>query len=166
MSVLAADVNDLAASPGVGRENAATVKLAHSLIIDLVNSAVPSKPLLDHTAMINMIIWTIGESLVEKVLLIYLDKAGYLIGNEIVCTGSESTVSISPKTILSSACRRGAASLVIAHNHPGGSVDPSDEDLVLTRKIVHAADILNIRIADHVIVSGTKHFSFRKLGLI
>ncbi len=166
LRVLAAEFDDISAAPGVGRANATAIEVSRSIILDVASSAMRLKPTFHQTALINMIIWSIGESIVEKVMLIYLNKSGGFIGHEIVSTGSESSAGASPKSILSAACRRGASAVVIAHNHPGGSVEPSDDDLILTRKISHAASALDIKIADHVIVSGCQHFSFKEIGYL
>ena len=60
------------------------------------------------------------------------------------------------------ALRRGAAALVLAHNHPNGHVVPSDQDKVITRAIVLAGETVGVNIVDHLIVSANESFSFRK----
>ncbi len=166
LRVLTAESDDISAAPGVGRANATAIEFSRSIILDVASSSMRLKPKFHQAALINIIIWSIGESIIEKVMLIYLNKSGGFIGHEIVSTGSESSAGASPKSILSAACRRGASAVVIAHNHPGGSVEPSDDDLILTRKISHAASALDIKIADHVIVSGCQHFSFKEIGYL
>jgi DNA repair protein RadC len=71
-----------------------------------------------------------------------------------------------PRRVIESALRRGAAALVLAHNHPNGNVQPTEQDKVLTRAIVLAAETLRLRIVDHLIVSADEAFSFRKAGLL
>jgi DNA repair protein RadC len=68
--------------------------------------------------------------------------------------------------VVEAALKRGAAALVLAHNHPNGNVTPSDQDKVLTRAIVLAADTVHLRVVDHLIVSAQETFSFRKAGLL
>jgi DNA repair protein RadC len=67
---------------------------------------------------------------------------------------------------LFAALRRGAAALVFAHNHPNGDVRPSEQDKVLTRALVLAANTVQIKVLDHLIVSPDNVFSFRKEGLL
>ena len=55
---------------------------------------------------------------------------------------------------------------MLAHNHPNGNVSPTDQDKLLTRAIVLAAEAVNARVVDHLIVSAQETFSFRKAGLL
>jgi hypothetical protein len=60
-----------------------------------------------------------------------------------------------------------AAAVVVVHNHPSGSLEPSSQDLTITRKIVQAGEILGIRILDHIIIGKTGgYYSFRTAGMI
>jgi DNA repair protein RadC len=62
--------------------------------------------------------------------------------------------------------RRGAAAIVLAHNHPNGDVKPSEQDKLLTRALVMAAETMQLKILDHLIVSLNESFSFKKAGLL
>lgn len=64
------------------------------------------------------------------------------------------------------ALRRGAASIVLAHNHPNGQAAPSEQDKLLTRAITLAADTVRLRMLDHLVVTADTTFSFRKAGLL
>lgn len=68
--------------------------------------------------------------------------------------------------ILMSALREGAAYVIVAHNHPGGNLSPSDEDIMLTHQIFDALANMNIQLSDHVIFTHTAFFSFNNNGLI
>lgn len=98
----------------------------------------------------------------------YLDS-GYRLLRDGVETLEEGTIdraSVYPRRVIESALKRGAAALVLAHNHPNGDVQPSEHDKILTRAIVLAAETVHIKILDHVIVSTDNVFSFRKEGLL
>ena len=64
------------------------------------------------------------------------------------------------------ALQRGAAALIIAHNHPNGNVQPSERDKLITRAIVLAADTVDLAVLDHLVVSSDVTFSFRAAGLL
>jgi DNA repair protein RadC len=68
--------------------------------------------------------------------------------------------------VIERALHKGASALVLAHNHPNGNVQPSEQDKLLTRAIVLAASTVQIKILDHLIVSQDKVFSFKKEGLL
>ncbi|MCZ0944781.1 MAG: hypothetical protein OXJ53_17155, partial [Gammaproteobacteria bacterium] len=71
-----------------------------------------------------------------------------------------------PRRVVETALRRGAAAVVLAHNHPNGAVEPSEQDKLVTRAIVLAADTVCISVLDHLIVARDAVFSFREAGLL
>ena len=80
--------------------------------------------------------------------------------------GTVDRAAVYPRRVVESALRHGAAALVLAHNHPNGLVQPTEQDKVLTRALVLAAETVHLRIIDHLIVSPSDAFSFRKAGLL
>jgi DNA repair protein RadC len=98
----------------------------------------------------------------------YLDSASRLIRNgvETLEEGTVDRAAVYPRRVIEAALRRGAAALVCAHNHPNGDVRPSEHDKVLTRALVLAANTVQLKLLDHLIVSPDKVFSFRKEGLM
>lgn len=59
-----------------------------------------------------------------------------------------------------------ATQIVLVHNHPSGSAEPSEQDRVLTRRVADAAELFEIRLLDHVIIARGAHYSFRAHGLV
>jgi len=98
----------------------------------------------------------------------YLDSAHRLLrdGVETLEEGAIDRASVYPRRMVESALRRGAAALVLAHNHPNGNVQPSEQDKLLTRALALAAEAVQLKIVDHLIVSVSEVFSFRKTGLL
>jgi DNA repair protein RadC len=98
----------------------------------------------------------------------YLDSANRLLrdGVETLEEGTIDRANVYPRRMVESALRRGAAALVLAHNHPNGHVQPSEQDKLLTRTLVLAAEAVQLKIVDHLIVSADEVFSFRKAGLL
>jgi DNA repair protein RadC len=98
----------------------------------------------------------------------YLDAAYRLLrdGVETLEEGTTDRAAVYPRRVVEAALKRGAAALVLAHNHPNGSVTPSEHDRVLTRAIVLATETIHLRVVDHIIVSAQGTFSFRKAGLL
>ncbi len=98
----------------------------------------------------------------------YLDSAYRLLrdGVETLEEGTVDRATVYLRRVIEAALRRGAFAIVLAHNHPNGSVSPTDQDKVLTRAIVLAAETVNVRVVDHLIVSAQETFSFRKAGLL
>jgi len=98
----------------------------------------------------------------------YLDSGLRLLrdGVERLEEGTIDRATVYPRRVVEAALRRGAAAVVLAHNHPNGDVNPSEQDKLLTRAIVLAAEAVQISIVDHLIVSPDKVFSFREAGLL
>lgn len=98
----------------------------------------------------------------------YLDSAYRLLrdGVETLEEGTIDRAAVYPRRVIEAALKRGAAALVLAHNHPNGNVTPSEHDKVLTRAIVLGAETVHLKVVDHLIVSAQETFSFRKAGLL
>jgi DNA repair protein RadC len=71
---------------------------------------------------------------------------------------------VHPREVFAPAVEQRAASVVIAHNHPSGNLEPSEEDRDVTRRIADAGEILGIGLLDHLIFSRDSWFSFREAG--
>lgn len=110
----------------------------------------------------------IGALTNEVFEVAYLDSAHCLLrdGVEKLEEGTIDRAAVYPRRVIEAALRRGAAALVLAHNHPNGNVTPSEHDKVLTRAIVLAAETVHLKVVDHLIVSVQETFSFRKAGLL
>ncbi len=83
-----------------------------------------------------------------------------------ISKGGIATVSVDPRIILKSAIMHQASAIILAHNHPSGSLQPSKADIQLTEKIKKGAEIMDIQVLDHIIISGNRHFSFNEQGLV
>lgn len=96
----------------------------------------------------------------------YLDSGHRLLreGIERLEEGTIDRAAVYPRRVIESALRRGAAALVLAHNHPNGRVEPTEQDKLLTRAIVLAAEAVHVKIVDHLVISAEEVFSFRKAG--
>jgi DNA repair protein RadC len=110
----------------------------------------------------------IGSSANERFEVAFLDSASRLLrdGVETLAEGTVDRVSVYPRRVIESALRRGAHGLVLAHNHPNGSVTPSEQDKLITRAVVLAGEAVGVRVIDHVVVSASDSFSFREAGLL
>ena len=110
----------------------------------------------------------IGALKHEVFAVAYLDSGCRLLRNgvETLQEGTVDRAAVYPRRVVEAALKRQAAALVLAHNHPNGHVQPSEHDKVLTRAIVLAAETINLRVVDHLIVSPEETFSFRQAGLL
>jgi DNA repair protein RadC len=106
----------------------------------------------------------------EHFVILALSASNDAIGFKVVSTGATSASLVDPRNLFRDAIALGAASLILAHNHPSGDPSPSREDITLTRKLVEAGRLLDITIHDHVILGsgpeGDRFVSFAERGLI
>ena len=102
----------------------------------------------------------------EALLLVYLDRAGAFLGDELIAGGTSCSVGIPYRLLFERAFRRRAARLVLAHNHPSGSAEPSELDIRSTRGLQALAVPMEIRLDDHLIVGAQEVFSMRAAGLV
>ena len=96
-----------------------------------------------------------------------LKTNGQPINFNICSVGTLDSSLVSPANVVKSGILSNAASMLVFHNHPSGSLEPSVEDIDVTKRLMAAADLMGIRLMDHVIVGGTDRFySFRSEGLM
>ena len=110
----------------------------------------------------------IGALKHEVFAVAYLDSAHRLLpdGVQTLQEGTIDRAAVYPRRVVEAALKRQAAALVLAHNHPNGNVQPSEQDKVLTRAIVLAAETISLRVVDHLVVSSDETFSFKQAGLL
>ncbi len=89
----------------------------------------------------------------EHFVVIILNAASDVTGFKLVASGAQDHVFVDSKLVFRSALLLGAHYIVVAHNHPSGSSEPSKHDWELTRKLVEAGKVLDINVVDHVVVS-------------
>lgn len=77
-----------------------------------------------------------------------------------VSSGGISETLVDPRMVFNKAIQRGASSIIVAHNHPSGNLNPSEADLTLTKRLIECGKILNIRIIDHIIIGHSRYLSF------
>lgn len=104
----------------------------------------------------------------EHFVVLMLDRKNRLIGINTVSIGSLTASMVHPRETWKPAILSNAAAVIFGHNHPSGDPQPSEEDRVLTKRLVDAGKLLGIQVLDHVIIGdGTEsYFSFADEGLL
>jgi DNA repair protein RadC len=96
----------------------------------------------------------------EHFIAIPLNGAHEVIAVKVVTIGLVNRSMVHPREVFRYAIQKNAAAVIIAHNHPSGNVEPSDEDRVVTDRMREAAKVVGIRLLDHVIVGKRGYYSF------
>ena len=107
---------------------------------------------------------TLSRRAHESFVVLFLDVKNRLIMCEEMFRGTLTHTSVYPREVVKAALRHNAAGLLLAHNHPSGSPEPSESDLVLTRALVQALALVDVRILDHFVVAGPHVHSFAEHG--
>jgi DNA repair protein RadC len=102
----------------------------------------------------------------KRLAILYLDGERVVLGLSETRLGEAAAPGLPIQPIIADALRLGAASLILAHNHPHGDPMPSEADRVATRELVTVTTELGIRVQDHLIFAGVHFRSFRDLGLL
>jgi DNA repair protein RadC len=108
----------------------------------------------------------IGDLGHEEFWIMMLSKRNTVISVQKVSEGGISYTAVDPKKVFGIALENKSSSIIVAHNHPSGNTQPSEEDLRLTRKLVSVGKSLELPVLDHLIVTGTRYYSFADEGTL
>jgi DNA repair protein RadC len=100
----------------------------------------------------------------EHYYVMHLNIRSQVMMVELVTVGTLSSSLVHPRETFRRAVIAGSSSIIIAHNHPSGDVEPSDEDMKVTRAMFDAGNVLGITMLDHIIFTNDNYFSFKKNG--
>jgi DNA repair protein RadC len=149
--------------PGIGPAKATTILAA----IELGKRAFQSRP--DGTAIDSpaAAAAALSQDLMwqtkERFAVVLLDVKNRLLGTQVISIGTATETLASPREIFREVIRQGAAQVIVAHNHPSGNIEPSPEDIQLTRQLLAGADFLGVPLLDHLILGNGNHQSLREI---
>lgn len=161
-----ASIEELSLIKGIGLAKAAQIKAAFEIGRRLSTQTAPykSKELADPEKVYRLIKGKLKDYHREHFYIIALNSRNHSIAE--VSVGSLNASVVHPREVFAEAIKSKAASVIFAHNHPSGDPEPSEDDLVLTKKLVESGKILGIEVFDHIIVVKDGFFSFKNKGLI
>jgi len=111
--------------------------------------------------------WDDGKiDYVEEFKILLLNRGNRVLGIMNVSSGGVSGTIADPKIIFTAALKSNASALVLSHNHPSGTLKPSQPDISLTKKLVDGGKLLDITVLDHLIVTNEGYYSFADEGLL
>ncbi len=165
--VFNADPAALARHPGMGETSAAALRIVALAARRLARTQATTQPMLSSwQALIDYLTIDMAHLTVERVRVLYLDTKNRLIRDEHVTDGSIDEAAIHPREVIRRALDLGATAIIIVHNHPSGSPEPSRADIQITNRIAEAGRLLGITVHDHVIIGREGHVSLKAKGLI
>ena len=165
--VLEASPEELRQVKGLGPHNILGLKLFQELSMRYAKEKLPKKITLDSSrAAVTFLKEKIGKEKKEHFYMLALDSRSNLLKMSNVSIGTLETSLAHPREVFRGAIQAAAAKVIIAHNHPSGDPEASEGDLMITQKLVNAGKILEIEVADHIIVTSNDYLSFRERKLL
>lgn len=102
----------------------------------------------------------------EEFWIVILNRANKIIGKQLIGRGGVSQTTADVKVIFKKSIDKLASAIILAHNHPSGNLKPSPSDISLTKKVVEGANLLDLKVLDHLIIGDGNYLSFADEGLI
>jgi DNA repair protein RadC len=165
--VLDADQKKLEGLSGVGSMSAALIRLVKELYNTyLAENMKKGDVLSSPETVLKFVRVRLSGMTNEAFMVIYMNVKNEVIDYSILHEGTVDNVAVYPRRIIESALSRHASGVILVHNHPSGNPAPSREDKALTRDIAEAAQTLDIRVLDHIIVGKDGYFSFMENDLL
>jgi DNA repair protein RadC len=161
-----ADVKALLRVKGLGPAKAAQVIAAVELGRRARDLDPDSRPIVDSPEAVFALLGprVLGKTK-EEVFVLSLDTKNRLIGSASVVSGSVANVNLRPGEVFREPIVLDATSVIVAHNHPSGDPRPSTSDVLVTKELIEAGELLGIRVADHVVLGQRDFVSLRREGL-
>lgn len=165
--VLDASTEELQRINGIGSANSFGIKLFQAVSERIAEEHIPEKIDLNSTkSIVDFLQKAIGREHKEHFVALYLDAQGGLLERRTISVGILNAALVHPREVFEPAVALHAASIIVAHNHPSGSAEPSGDDRAITKRLVETGRILDIEIRDHIIIAKTEHFSFQQQLLL
>ena len=102
----------------------------------------------------------------EYFKVLFLNQANQVLGYNLISGGGITETTADVRLIFQAALLTNSVALILAHNHPSGNLKPSPEDIRLTKQVREAAQIMRIKVLDHIILSDTEYYSFADEGML
>ncbi|GAB4325685.1 MAG: DNA repair protein RadC [Leptolyngbyaceae cyanobacterium] len=156
-------VGELTRIPGIGPAKATTIVAAIELGKRAFQSRPADKSVIDDPAVAAA---ALSQDLMwqpqERFAVLLLDVKHRLLGTRVITIGTATETLAHPRDIFREVLKQGATRLIVAHNHPSGNLEPSPEDINLTRQLLSGAQFLGIPLLDHLILGNGDFLSLRQ----
>jgi len=165
--VLEASKEELEKIPGIGPINAIGIRLVQEVARKYLKDRIIDRPVYrSPEAVFDYLYHSMRDLKKEVFKVIYLNSRNQIIETDDLFKGTVNASAVAPREVIEGAIKNNAVSLIFAHNHPSGDPSPSESDRIITRELVYAAKIMQIKVLDHIVIGDNTYFSFAGEGLI
>jgi DNA repair protein RadC len=162
-----AGYDELRGIPGIGAARAAQIVAAVELgRRTLSRTGKERVQITSPKSLADMLLPLYGSRSVEQFGVVLLDTKHRVMRTTVVTVGTLDASIVHPREIFREAATAGAAAIVLFHNHPSGDPEPSQDDVLLTRRLVSAGVLMGIDVVDHVILADARYCSLREKGYL
>lgn len=166
-SLLHSEVQTLQTVHGLGDAKIAQLLALQELAIRALEDKLKTTTVLGDSASVKAYcIHQLGGLAVEHCHALLLNKAFHLLKTVEVARGTLDQAAVYPREVVKLALQYHAAYVILAHNHPSGSTEPSQADLSITQDLANALDLIDIKLVDHLIVGGGQAISLAEQGYL
>lgn len=162
-----ATLEELNAVKGIGKVKAIEIKACIELGLRIAQATQLKDGTITSTKEAgNLLMAEMRDLQQEHVVSLYLNTKNEIIKKKTIFIGSLNSSVAHPREIFREAVRFSAARIILAHNHPSGNPDPSEADLVFTKRMVECGDMMGIELLDHFIIGNKTYLSLKEYGVI
>jgi DNA repair protein RadC len=165
--VLEAEQDDLVEIEGIGSHNIVGLKLIQEVSRRYLKDRMMSKRACHSSREVfDYLFHVLRDSKREVFKVIFLDAKNHILEEKTFFEGTVDSSVVYPREIIKYALKYDASSMIFVHNHPSGDPDPSTSDREITKELVFAANFIQIKVLDHIIIGNNRYFSFADQGLM
>lgn len=165
--VFEASARELCEIRGIGPKNLFGIKLIRAVADRYLRKKIINKdPINSSRELFEYLVHALRDKNKEVFKALYLDAKNRIIAVETLFEGTLTSSAVYPREVVQAALENRAAAMIFAHNHPSGDLEPSREDVAITRKLVFACRMMGIAVHEHLIIGNSGYFSFADQGYI
>lgn len=157
---------DLLKISGINSAKATTILAAFELVGRATKSFNNTLPIIITPAQALIHLSNITNAKQEHFVGLYLNARSQLVHKQTITIGTINQSLVHPREVFAPAIHHLATALIVAHNHPSGSVEPSEDDNRVTQTLTKAGELLGIELIDHIIVTDHKYYSYKERGIV
>lgn len=166
LGALRAREEDLRSVDGIGPEAALFIRFVGALSAYALREKACSRTVVSSPVEVaDFLMLYLGFKREENFMVLFLNARNEILASEVLQVGTVDHAAVYPRQVIERALSHNACSLILVHNHPSGSPDPSTQDVALTRRIDAAARAVDMRVHDHMIVAAGRWVSLRESGM-
>lgn len=166
-AVMEADPLELQKIKGIGPKNIFGLKLVHEVARRYLKDCIIKRPVCKSSREVfDYLYYSLRDLRIEVFKVLFLNTKNQVLEEKTLFEGTVDSSAVYPREVIKQALKYEASSLIFVHNHPSGDPEPSSCDRDITRDLVFACAVMQIRVLDHIIIGNNCYYSFADEGLI